>query len=82
MCLRLLVVDDNRDSADSLAALLRLEGFEVQTAYGGRQAIETAEQFRPTVLIVDLVMPIVNGFEVARQIACDARFRARAFHCL
>ena len=54
----------------------------MRTAYDGRQAIETAVQFRPTVLIVDLVMPIVNGFEVARQLRAMPDFGHRAFHCL
>jgi CheY-like chemotaxis protein len=79
MSLRLLVVDDIPDSADSLAVLLRLEGFEVRTAYDGRQAIETAVQFHPNVLVVDLVMPVVDGFEVARRLRAMPEFEHAHF---
>jgi two-component system, chemotaxis family, CheB/CheR fusion protein len=68
MALRLLIVDDNRDMADGLALLLQREGFEVQVAYDGQRAIETALPFHPDVLIVDVVMPILNGFQVAKQL--------------
>jgi CheY-like chemotaxis protein len=68
MALRLLVVDDNRDGADTLAMLLQSRGFEVRVAYNGEQAIETALSFCPDVLIVDLLMPAPDGFEVARRL--------------
>jgi CheY-like chemotaxis protein len=65
---RLLVVDDNRDAALSLAMLLRLQGHEVQAAHDGRTALELATTFRPDVIFLDLGMPGMDGFEVARQV--------------
>lgn len=65
---RILVVDDNRDSADSLAMLLRLTGNEVRTAYDGEVGVETAEQFRPQVVLFDIGMPKLNGYDACRRI--------------
>jgi len=65
---RILVVDDNEDSAESLAILLRLRGHQVQTAHDGEQAVAVAETYRPDVILLDLGMPRLNGFEVCRII--------------
>jgi PAS domain S-box-containing protein len=65
---RILIVDDLRDSADSLARLMRLQGQEVQTAYDGEQAIQAAEAMRPDVVLLDIGMPKVNGYDVCRHI--------------
>jgi PAS domain S-box-containing protein len=65
---RILVVDDNRDSAESLATLLRLLGNDVRTAYEGRQALVVAGSYRPDVVLLDLGLPGLNGYEVAKQI--------------
>ena len=65
---RILVVDDNRDAAETLAMVLRLNGGEVETAHDGRQAVEAAERFRPHMVLLDLGMPGMNGLEVARTI--------------
>jgi PAS domain S-box-containing protein len=65
---RLLIVDDLKDSADSLALLLELLGHEVRTAYDGAAAIVAAESFLPDVVLLDLGMPKVNGYEVCRHI--------------
>ncbi len=64
---RILVVDDNHDSADSLALLVRLMGHEVQTAYDGPSALEKARAFRPEVVLLDIGMPEMSGHEVARR---------------
>jgi signal transduction histidine kinase/ActR/RegA family two-component response regulator len=66
--LRVLVVDDSRDAADTCAALLELSGHRVQTAYGGRRALEVAESFRPHVLLLDIGLPDVDGYQLARTI--------------
>ncbi len=63
-----LVVDDNVDSAESLAMLLRLEGHEVQTAYDGPTALATAYAFQPEVAFVDIGLPGMDGFELARRL--------------
>jgi signal transduction histidine kinase len=65
---RVLVVDDNRDAAQSLAAMLRLTGSEVETAHDGLQALRIAERFRPSLVLLDIGMPGMSGFEVARKI--------------
>jgi signal transduction histidine kinase len=65
---RILAVDDNRDAADSLALILQMMGHEVQTAYDGREGVELAEAFRPDVVLLDIGMPRLNGYEAARHI--------------
>lgn len=65
---RILVVDDNRDSATSMALMLRLEGNEVCTAHDGLEAIATAETFRPQVILMDVGMPRLNGYDATRRI--------------
>jgi two-component system CheB/CheR fusion protein len=64
--LRILVADDNRDTADSLQRVLALYGHEVQVAYDGAAAVSIGEQFRPRVAILDIAMPGTNGYDVAR----------------
>jgi PAS domain S-box-containing protein len=65
---RLLVVDDNRDAADSLAAMLRLSGYPVQVAYDGGGAMALAEAARPDVMVLDIGMPQTSGYDVARWV--------------
>jgi PAS domain S-box-containing protein len=65
---RILVVDDNHDSADSLAQLLRLLGHETWTAYEGLKGVELAELHRPDVVLLDLGMPKLNGYDACRQL--------------
>jgi signal transduction histidine kinase len=65
---RILVVDDNRDAADSLAMLLDLDGHEVQTAYSGREGLEASQSFKPNTVLLDIGLPGLDGYEVARRI--------------
>lgn len=65
---RTLVVDDNPDNAESLALLMRLHGDEVETAHDGLEAIEIAERFRPDVVLLDIGMPKMNGYETCRTL--------------
>ena len=64
---RLLVVDDNKDAAMSLAMLLRLDGHEVQIAHDGTSALELAKSYGPEMVFLDLGMPGMDGYQVARQ---------------
>jgi CheY-like chemotaxis protein len=64
---RVLVVDDNRDAADSLAALLRRLECEVKTANNGPAALEAIQSFSPSVVLLDLGMPGMSGYEVAER---------------
>jgi PAS domain S-box-containing protein len=63
---RVLVVDDNRDSADSTTTILRLLGHQVECAYSGSSALEVARHFLPEVVLMDLAMPGMNGIETLR----------------
>ena len=65
---RVLVVDDNRDLADAEAWLLRLCGQTVQQAYDGPAALRIASVFKPDIVFIDLVMPHMNGLELARKL--------------
>jgi PAS domain S-box-containing protein len=65
---RILVVDDNQDSADSLAMLLHMLGHEVKTANDGERALDAATEFRPDVAILDIGLPKMNGYDLAKQI--------------
>jgi PAS domain S-box-containing protein len=66
--IRILVVDDNRDAADTCATLLELSGHHVQTAYTGRHALELAESFRPHAMLLDIGLPDLNGYKLAQRI--------------
>jgi CheY-like chemotaxis protein/anti-sigma regulatory factor (Ser/Thr protein kinase) len=65
---RVLVVDDNQDSAESLGMLMRVMGHEVRTAHDGFAALEAARQFRPTAVLLDIGLPGMNGYAVAREL--------------
>ncbi len=65
---RILVVDDNRDAALTMAAMLKLMGNSVQAVHNGRDALATAERFRPEVILMDVGMPVLNGYETTRRI--------------
>ncbi|HEV3437548.1 MAG TPA: ATP-binding protein [Gemmata sp.] len=65
---RVLVVDDNEDSADSLSMLLDLMGHDTRTAYDGLAAVETANVFRPNVILLDIGLPKLNGYDACRRI--------------
>jgi PAS domain S-box-containing protein len=66
--LRILVVDDNRDAADSLSLLLRLWGHDVCIAYDGNQALQRAAETRPQLVLLDIGLPGIDGYEVAGQL--------------
>ncbi|ADE15085.1 PAS sensor protein [Nitrosococcus halophilus Nc 4] len=65
---RILVVDDNVDAADSMAEVLRTLGHQVRTAYHGEAALEAVREYGPTVILLDLGMPGMNGYEVAKRL--------------
>jgi two-component system CheB/CheR fusion protein len=68
---RILVVDDNRDSAESLATLLRLVGNDVRTAHDGPRALEAAAAYHPDLVLLDIGLPGLNGYEVARRLRAE-----------
>ena len=71
--LRILVVDDNVDSALTMAALLAMYGHEVCTAHDGLEALEEMRRFKPDVAILDIGMPKMNGYSVAERIRRGSR---------
>ena len=68
---RILIVDDSRDGGESLAMLLRVLGAEVALAHSGRTALECVETFKPDVVLLDIGMPGMDGYEVARRIRAN-----------
>jgi PAS domain S-box-containing protein len=64
---RVLIVDDNCDAADSLAMLLRVDGHTVEVAHDGQSALDVAEEFAPQVALLDIGLPILDGYQVARR---------------
>jgi CheY-like chemotaxis protein/two-component sensor histidine kinase len=70
--LKILVVDDNVDSAVSLSMLLHLAGHQVRTAHDGHEGVRTAEEFRPNVALLDIGLPRMNGYDAARRIRAQS----------
>jgi CheY-like chemotaxis protein len=70
--LRILVVDDNRDAVESLGLLLQVRGHEVRAAHDGVAGLEAAASFRPDVALLDLGMPRLNGYDLARRLRGQA----------
>jgi signal transduction histidine kinase/ActR/RegA family two-component response regulator len=68
---QILVIDDNRDAAESLAEILRILGHVVRMAYDGEAGVALAAEFRPEVILMDIGMPKVNGYEAARRIRAE-----------
>ena len=68
---RILVVDDSRDGADSLSVVLQMMGAESRAVYDGQSALATIKAFSPTTVLLDIGMPEMDGYEVARRIRAD-----------
>jgi CheY-like chemotaxis protein len=63
-----LVVDDNVDAADSIALLLTIDGFNAQSVHGAVAALDTVNSFKPDVVLLDIGLPVMDGYEVARRL--------------
>jgi CheY-like chemotaxis protein len=68
----ILVVDDNADARETLAVALQLEGFPVRTAENGREALDMAAAVRPRLILLDLMMPVMDGWQVVGAMRADA----------
>lgn len=68
MATKLLVVDDEKDTVTNLEKVLTKEGYEVGAAYDGEEALQKIKNYNPDIIILDLMMPKLNGFEVLKQI--------------
>jgi signal transduction histidine kinase/ActR/RegA family two-component response regulator len=66
--LRILIADDNRDAAQTLAMLLRLDGHDVRAVHDGAEALTLGDAFHPQLLLLDIGMPVLDGYETARQV--------------
>ena len=64
----MLVVDDNVDAADSIALLLTIDGFNAQSVHGAVAALDTVNSFKPDVVLLDIGLPVMDGYEVARRL--------------
>ncbi len=72
---RILVVDDNEDAANTLAMILKLEGHDVDTAYSGAEAFERIEKFRPEIVLLDIGLPGLDGYQVAERVRMQPALR-------
>ena len=72
--LRVLIVDDNHDAADSLSLLLATRGHHTRTVYEGAAALDAAADFQPDTIFCDLGMPVISGFDVAARLRSDSRY--------
>lgn len=77
--LRILVVDDSRDTARMMHLLLKHQGHEVKLAFAGREAIELVESFRPDVVLLDLRLPDISGADVIQELRKRQEFATTAF---
>lgn len=68
---QVLIVDDNKDAADSMAACLRCYGFNIRVAYSGQAAINNAHEVQPDVVLCDLGLPELDGYEVASRLIAE-----------
>jgi CheY-like chemotaxis protein len=71
----ILIADDNLDLAMTLSILLKLAGFEVQTVHNGRDAVTAAKNRRPDILLLDIGLPGLDGYQVARQFRNDDKLK-------
>jgi CheY-like chemotaxis protein len=68
LTLRILIVDDNRDAADMLAMLLEFSGHDTHVAHDGVEAVDATTTLHPDVILLDIGLPRLNGYDAARQI--------------
>jgi CheY-like chemotaxis protein len=74
---RVLIVDDNVDSAVALSWLIGHEGYDVRVAHDGPAALDAAQDFKPEILLLDIGLPGIDGYEVARRLRADGFASAR-----
>ena len=79
---RILIVDDNQDAAELLGLMLRNSGYQTEIAYDGQAAIEATQRFVPDVVVSDIGLPDMTGYEVAQRLRADARLQRTALIAL
>ena len=75
MSKRILIADDETDIVETLQFMLEVEGFECLTAYNGEDALNLAKREMPDLLILDVMMPTINGYKVCRLLKFDAKYK-------
>lgn len=70
---RVLVVDDNRDAADSLSSVLQTQGYQTRVEYSGERALQAVAEFQPEAIVCDIGLPEMDGHEVAKRVRADPR---------
>ena len=73
---RILIVDDEPNIVLALEMLMKREGYEIRTVGDGERAVEAAETFRPDLILLDVMMPLMDGYEVCQRIRADASLKA------
>jgi len=71
---RVLLADDNVDAADTMTAVLEMSGHQVRTVYSAAQALAAAPEFSPDIMLLDIGMPGMNGYELAQRLRADSRY--------
>lgn len=66
--MKVLVVDDNQDAANSMSMLIEMLGHDVRTAYDGERALQAADGFHPDLVLLDLGMPVMDGYQACRRL--------------
>src|SRR5205809_4111966 len=72
---RILIVDDEPDILDFLQYNLRKEGYETETAENGKVAIQKAKEFHPHLILLDIMMPVMDGIEACRELRANSEFK-------
>jgi len=73
---RILIVDDEPNIVLALEMLMKREGYEIRTVGDGERAVEAAETFRPDLILLDVMMPLMDGYEVCQRSRADASLKA------
>lgn len=71
---RILVIDDEKDFVDTLAIRLEAKGYDISKAFDGKEGLEKAHSDNPDLIILDIIMPEMNGFDVCRKLKVDPKF--------
>lgn len=69
--MRILIVEDNKDTADSLANLLRIKGHETSVVYNAYKALETAKPYKADIVLLDIGLPDIDGYELVKRLRAD-----------
>lgn len=72
---KILIVDDEKDIVETLSFMLKTKGYEILTAYDGEEGLKLAKEERPDLIILDVMMPKINGYKICRLLKYDAKYK-------